>query len=63
MQFAIQEELLYAECGARLKNFYLSKVTVFAVLFWKKILTKQNIASTEIIYQFLAPKGSRLEEK
>ena len=29
MQFAIQDEQLYAECGARLKNIYL----LFALLF------------------------------
>ncbi|MCO0615674.1 hypothetical protein M8756_20680 [Lutimaribacter sp. EGI FJ00015] len=29
---------------------------VLAFLFLKKISTKQNIASTEIAYQFLAPK-------
>ena len=44
---------------------FIKSYCVFAVLFSKKILTKQNIAFTftEITYQFLAPKGSRLEEK
>ena len=45
-------------------TFHSSNLLCFAVpLFSKPILTKQNIASTEITYQFLAPKGSCLEEK
>ena len=36
--FAIQEELLYAECGARLNNFYLSKLLcIFPSLFAKNL--------------------------
>ena len=42
---------------------FIKSYCIFAVLFSKKILTKQNVASTEITYQFLAPKGSCLEEK
>ena len=57
IQFAIQEEQLYAECGARLNNFYLSKLLcIFPSLFSQKISTKYDITSTEISYQFLALK-------
>ena len=53
IQFAIQEEQPYAECGTRLKNFHSSNF-VFVPLFWKPILTKQNIASPKDSQQFLA---------
>ena len=57
IQFTIQEEQLYAECGARLNNFYLSKLLrIFSLLFSQKISTKHNITSTEISYHFLALK-------
>ena len=46
---------LYAECGTRLNNSYLSKLLcIFPSLFAKKISRKQDITSTEISYQFLA---------
>ena len=36
--FAIQEEQLYSECGARLNNFYLSKLLcIFPSLFAKNL--------------------------
>ena len=60
IQFAIQEEQLYAECGARLKNIYLSKLLCICLSLFEKISTKKDIASTEISYQFLAPKVSVL---
>jgi len=57
IQFAIQEEQVYAECGARLNNFYLSKLLcIFPSLFCKKVSTKHDITSTEISYRFLALK-------
>ena len=58
IQFAIQEEQLYAECGARLNNFYLSKLLcIFPSLFTKN-LNKAHIpvTSTKISYQFLGLK-------
>ena len=56
IQFAIQEEQLYAECGARLNNFYLSKLLcIFPSLFAKNL--NKALTSTEIsAYQFLALK-------
>ena len=60
IQFAIQEEQLYAECGARLKNIYLSKLLCICLSLFQKISTKKDTASTEISYQFLAPKVSVL---
>ena len=56
IQFAIQEEHLYAECGARLNNFCLSKSLCIFLLFSQKISTKQDITSTDFSYQFLALK-------
>ena len=60
IQFAIQEEQLYAECGARLKNIYLSKLLCICPSLFEKISTKKHISSTEVSYQFLAPKVSVL---
>ena len=60
IQFAIQEEQLYTECGARLKNIYLSKLLCICLSLFQKISTKKDIASTEISYQFLAAKVSVL---
>ena len=60
IQFAIQEEQLYAECGARLKNSYLSKLPCICPSPYNFRMKNPNkaryIASTEISYQFLAPK-------
>ena len=62
LQFAIQEEQLYAECGARLKNFPSSNLlcvypSLFAI---QPTLTKQNIAYTKNSQQFLASQVSVL---
>ena len=56
IQYARQEEQLYAGGGARLNNFYLSKLLGILFSFHKKISTKHDITSTEISYQFLALK-------
>ena len=59
---SVQEERLHAQSGVRLKNFYLSKF-LCALFFSKQTSTKQNIASTEISYQFIGPKVHVFEEK
>ena len=64
IQFAVQEEQLYAECGARLKNFRSSNIyCICPSLFKTPILTRQNIASTKNSQEFLASQVSvRWEE-
>ena len=54
IQFAIQEKQLYAERGARLKNICLSKLPCICPSLYN--FRKKSQASTEISYQFLAPK-------
>ena len=60
IQFAIQEEQLYAECRAGLKTSIHQTYFVFVPLFWKPILTRQNIASTRNSQEFLASQVSVL---
>ena len=61
IQFAVQEEQLYAECGARLKNFRSSNIyCICPSLFKTPILTRQNIASTKNSQEFLASQVSVL---
>ena len=56
MQFAIQEEQLYVECGQDQEHLYI-KVTVYLSFSFRKIISKnQDITSTEISYQSLASK-------
>ena len=50
----MQEEQLYTECGQDERTSIYQSYCVFSLLFWKKISTTQDIASTEISYQFLA---------
>ena len=55
IQFAVQEEQLFAECGARWKNFYLSiekTYFVFVPFFSKPILTRQIILSRTTLKSF-----------
>ena len=54
IQFAKQEEQLYAECGARLKNFHSSNLLCICPLLSKPILTRQNIASMIDTQELLA---------
>ena len=54
IQFAMQEEQLYAKCGQDERTSTYQSYCVSALLFSKKISTKQDITSTEISYQFLA---------
>ena len=56
IQFAMQEEQLYAKCGQDERTSTYQSYCVSALLFSKKISTKQDITSTEISYQFLVPK-------
>ena len=59
IQFAVQEEQLNAECGARLKNFYSSNLLcICPSLFETPILTRQNIASTKNSQEFLTSQVS-----
>ena len=53
----MQEEQPHAECGQDERTSIYQSYRVFALLFSKKISTKQDIASTEISYQFLGPKA------
>ena len=56
IQFAIQEEQLYVECGQDQEHLYI-KVTVYLPFSFRKIISKnQDITSTEISYQSLASK-------
>ena len=48
----MQEEQLYVECKQDERTSIYQSYYVFALLFWKKISTKQDTASTEISYQF-----------
>ena len=65
IQFAVQEEQLYAECGARLKNFRSSNIfCICPSLFETPVLTRQNIAwSTKNSQEFLASQVSVLWEE
>ena len=49
IQFVIQEEQVYTECGARLNvtSIYLSYCVFFLYSFRKKISTKHDVTSTE----------------
>ena len=62
IQLALQEEQPYAECGVRLNNCYLSNYFIFVSLFSRKIIIKQNIASTKTSQEFFAPKVPVLRE-
>ena len=63
LQFAVQEEQLYAVCGARLNKLLFIKVTVYFSFSFRK----KSQQSTINIYGNLLPvfsiKGSSLEEK
>ena len=50
IQFAMQEEQLYAECKQDERTSIYQSYYVFALFFSKKISTKQDIASTKISY-------------
>ena len=65
IQFAVQEEQLYTECGARLKNFRSSNIfCICPSLFETPVSTRQNIAwSTKNSQEFLASQVSVLWEE
>ena len=59
----LQEEQLYAECGARVNNFYLSKLLcIFSSLFAKNFnKARYNMYGNPV--PVFSTEGSRLEEK
>ena len=63
IQFAIQEELLYAEYGATLKNFYLSKLLCFCSSLFETHLNKAKYSIYEKLSTVFKVSCFRFEEK
>ena len=63
LQFAIQEEQLYAECGAWYKNFYLSKLLCICPSIFETYLNKAIYIIYEKLSSVFSAVGFRFQEK
>ena len=63
IQFAIREEQLYAECGAKLKNIFLSNLVRICPSLFETYLNKAKYSIQEKLSRGFSAVGFRFEEK
>ena len=63
IQFAVQEEQLYAECGARLKNFHSSSLLWICLSLFETDLNKAKYSIYEKLSTVFSVAGFCFEEK